>query len=94
MNIEELNGKITTRSVLVAINGTTDETGGIIVNVNTDFTNKFVISNISDTSITPYKITIINHSSDFIYFRFRKYSDNSAVTNTAVDTTVLVVGMN
>lgn len=83
---------------ICTVNGTTDSTGVIYINVKNKYSSSssvFVLSNISSTLSTPYRVTVNYYGStdNVVTLRFRNASDNSAVTNTAINTTVLICGI-
>lgn len=82
---------------LVTIDDTTDQYGVIKID-NTwgtgtvdDF---YILSNMSDNSSYPYKLTISTVSTAKIGIRFRNQSTNAGITNTAINTKALILKVN
>ena len=90
-----INSSIGTLSGIktVVVNDTTNESGIIAVNVGTFTGRPYVLSNISSNLQTPYRITCDGWvaSTGTINIRVRKSSDNTAIANTAINDTILVV---
>ena len=92
---DTLNNSIGTLSGIktVVVNDTTNESGIITLNVGTFTGRPYVISNISSNLQTPYRITCDGWapSTGTVNLRVRKSSDNTAITNTTIQDTVLII---
>lgn len=93
--VDALNNSIGTLSGIktVVVNDTTNESGIITLNVGTFTGRPYVISNISSNLQTPYRITCdgFGASAGTVNLRVRKSSDNTAITNTTIQDTVLII---
>ena len=92
LNSDFIKGEICT------VNGTTDSSGTIECSVTKQYSasnSVFVLSNISSSAGSPYRITVnyYNSATSKVNLRVRKASDNSAISNTSINTTILVCGM-
>ena len=77
------------------ISGTTDASGILAISIPNTFHRgvSYVLSDISNTLNRPWHITIEGTGETWINFRFRSIIDNSAVANTEIPaTTVLIIG--
>ena len=78
---------------IVTVNGTTDSSGRIMVNVTNNYDGRpYVVSNISDALGLNYRVTVQSYGNNKCYLRYRNASDNSALANTAVQDQVLILG--
>ena len=80
----------------ITVAGTTNETGIIAVPVGLKYTNEvFILTNIASEYNKPYLVTIYSYNStdNFVNLRIRNNNDHSAVANTEVNFTALVLGI-
>ena len=93
--LKTLNDKLTSCLVGETLNvsGTTDAGGRITVSKTKRFSYAAVISNVSHDLSTPYSVTIEVIAATTVILRIRSLVDNSAITNTSVDFTVLLFGV-
>ncbi len=76
----------------VPFSGTTDSGGTILINTTTAFNVVWALSNLSNTLALKYKITVDGIVGNSVRIRYRNMSDNSAVANTSITDTVLLIG--
>ena len=80
----------------ITVAGTTNDAGIIAVPVGLKYTNEvFVLTNIASEYNKPYLVTIYNYypTDNYVNLRIRNNNDHSAVTNTEVNFTALVLGI-
>lgn len=79
----------------VSVVGTTDSSGIIEITVSNRYSNVFCLTNVSHALSTPYNVTVetFNNADHKISLRIRSILDNSAVINTSVSFTVLIIGI-
>lgn len=78
---------------LVTVSGTTNSSGNITVATTEPFSGeRFVLSNVSHTQAAEYSVTVDSYGANSVRLRVRHMHDNSAVGDTAVDFTVMIVG--
>lgn len=81
------------KSEIVSISGITSSNGtisGLIVN---SYTEAFVMSNISVSLSDNYSVTVDTIREGTITLRYRNKGDNSAIANTPINDTVLILGV-
>lgn len=82
------------KALKLAIAGTTDSNGILTVNVTNQFTQvPNIISNISDSLVANYTLTVSSRTSTTISIRVRSKSDNTAIINTVISSTALIIGV-
>lgn len=82
------------RIIRAQISGVTSQYGLVTVNVNNDFTQMpFVLTNIHDSSSTPYILDVQAYTSTQITVRVRSFIDGAAVINTNVNFAALFIGI-
>ena len=80
----------------LTVTGTTNEAGNITVSVGLKYAYEvFIITNVASAYNKPYLVTIdsYNSTNNYINLRIRNNSDHSAVANTEVNFTALVLGI-
>ncbi|MBQ0079702.1 MAG: hypothetical protein KBS66_07435 [Eubacterium sp.] len=83
------------KGYLINVNGTTDNAGIITVtdtNIGDFSQMPYCVTNYSRELSYPYSVTLNNRTATSISFRIRKMADNSAVGNTEVSFTAIVIG--
>ena len=92
--LQDSVNQLNSGAIDINVSGTTDEVGIVIaynVPVPPWASTAYCISNISNNLQTPWSVTISNFNSNSISFRIRKMSDNTALMNTAVSFSALVI---
>ncbi len=77
-----------------AISGTTDGSGLLTINITNSFTlTPYIISNISGALAANNMLTVQDRTNTTIVIMVRNKNDNAAVTNTAISSRALIVGV-
>lgn len=93
--LDARQGKILADKIVrIQVSGTTDGYGLVVLNINTNFTQTpFALTNIGDSSATPYIIMVQAYTNTRVVIRVRSFYDATAVANTSVNFAALLIGV-